>query len=365
MCSIGASIPHYRFGRTTIAKVSNSDELRRILVDPWLESEIIIIKPNWVTTEPGGYTEADTLRMVFESLDSKFVVTESLHIGRSMNILKEGMSFTVGEKEVNWKWLMKGDGWSWLIENPGWSWFKRGGHWEQIKREDQAFLDEYGFTDLFKEFDVSYVNVTDEVWSGRIADPAEVKNSVESRFKPVRTERLYSMVPKKLYDLRGSTFISLAKLKQYASFTLKNMFGMIPDPLRPWWHGPQNSMIASSIVDINKVYHSLFNVYGICEALYTTAVPHPKGKFQGTYMGRYNIIEGFGVVAFGRNLVSLDSIMLHLTEPWIGIAEKVNRKPIELAEEEGLGTCDREALKEAKIKVGNWLSINTGDRYGL
>lgn len=356
MCSIGPSIAYHRFGQTTIAKVNNSDELRRVLVDPWLESETIIIKPNWVTTEPAGYIEADTLRMLFEALDSNIVVTESLHIGRSMNLLKEGMSFTVGEKEVNWRWLMKGDGWNWLVENSDWGWFKRGGHWEQIRKEDKAFLDNYGFTDLFKDFDVSYINVTEEVWSGRIADPTEVKNLVESRFKPVQTDKLYSMVPKKLYDLRGSTFISLARLKQYASFTLKNMFGMIPDPLRPWWHGPRNSRIASSIVDINKVYHSLFNVFGICEALYTTAVPHPQGKFEGTYMGRYDIVEGFGVVASGRNLVSLDSIMLHLTEPWIGIVEKINRKPIELAEEEGLGIRDREALKESKVKVGNWLS---------
>jgi len=350
------TISHHRFGQTTVAKVSNSDELRQMLVDPWLESETIIIKPNWVATEPGSYTEADTLRMVFEALDSNIVVTESLHIGRSMNLLEDGMSFIIGEKEVNWKWLLKGDGWNWLINNPDWDWFKSGGHWDQIKKEDKAFLDEYGFTDLFNEFDVNYINVTDEVWNGRKADPVEVRRIVESRYRPVQIDRLYSMVPKKLYYLKGSTFISLARLKQYATFTLKNMFGMISDPMRPWWHGPQNSRIASSIIDINKVYHSLFNVYGICEALYTTAVPRPNGKFQGTYMGRYDMVEGFGVVALGRNLVSLDSIMLHLTEPWIGIAEKVNRKPIELAEDEGLGIYDKDALKEAKMKVGDWLS---------
>ncbi len=348
---------HHRFDQTTIAKVSDSNELKQMLVDPWLESETIIIKPNWVSTELGGYTEVDTLRMMFEALDSKIVIAESLHIGRSMNLLEKGIDFTVGDKEVNWNWLLRGEGWNWLIENPGWDWFKEGGHLEHIKKEDKAFLDDYGFTDLFKEFNVTYVNVTDEVWNGREADSIEVKKAVESHYKPVQEDELYSMVPKKLYYLKGSTFISLARLKQYATFTLKNMFGLIPDPMRPWWHGPQNSRIASSIVDINKVYHSLFNVYGICEALNTTAVPHPKGKIQGMYMGRYNIVRGFGVVAFGRDPVSLDSILLHLTEPWIGIAENVNRKPIELAEEEGLGIHDREILKETKMKVGNWLSL--------
>ena len=102
------TISHHRFGQTTVAKVSNPEELRQILVDPWLESETIIIKPNWVATERGSYTEADTLRMVFEALDSNIVVTESLHIGRSMNLLEDGMCFTIGDKEVNWKLAHEG-----------------------------------------------------------------------------------------------------------------------------------------------------------------------------------------------------------------------------------------------------------------
>jgi hypothetical protein len=62
-------------------------------------------------------------------------------------------------------WLNKGAGWRWLIENPDWGWFRDSGHWDHIKKEEKVFLDENGFMDLFQEFDVSYVNVTDEVWS--------------------------------------------------------------------------------------------------------------------------------------------------------------------------------------------------------
>lgn len=105
------SILHHRFGQTIIAKVSNSVELKQILGDPWLESETIIIKPNWVTTEPAAFTDSKTLRTMLEVLDSNFVVTEAHQIYRSLNLLKEGMSFTVGDKEVNWKWLLWGDGW--------------------------------------------------------------------------------------------------------------------------------------------------------------------------------------------------------------------------------------------------------------
>jgi len=203
---------------------------------------------------------------------------------------------------------------------------------------------------------VEYINVTEEVWRGNIADPNEVKRAVESHFKLVATKKLYNMVLKKLYDLRGSTLISLAKLKMYASFCMKNLFGMIPDLLRPWWHGPNHSKIARSIIDVNKVYQSLFNVYGICEALHSTAVPHPEGEYELILPRmRYNIVDGFEVAAFGRDLVSLDAILLNLSEGWISQSAELNLKPIEIAEEE-FWACDREAVRESKEKVGNWLS---------
>jgi uncharacterized protein (DUF362 family) len=160
------------------------------------------------------------------------------------------------------------------------------------------------------------------------------------------------MVPKKLYDLRGSTFISFAKLKTYTSFTMKNLFGMIPDPLRLWWHGPKNSRIATSIIDINKVYRSFFNVYGVCEALNSTPVAQPEGKFEGTYSGKYNIVKNMGIIAFSRDLVSLDAILCNLA----GLNFKQFGSHINLAEEE-FGAYDREVLKESKMKVGNLLSL--------
>ena len=223
------SVPHHKFGPTTIAKLSNPNEISQILDDPWLKNQTIIIKPNWVSTDPADFTDADTLRVLLEALDSHVIVTESYMLGRSMNILKQGLGFTVEGKDVNWQWLLKGDGWKWLIENPDWDWFRSGKHWEQIIIEDKKFIDEYGFADLFNEFNVTYINVTEEVWNGRIANPTEVKKIVESKYKPVRNKKLYGMVPAKLFDIRNSTFISYARMKMYASYTIKNLFGMIPD----------------------------------------------------------------------------------------------------------------------------------------
>lgn len=350
----GNNILHHKFGTTTIAKVIDREEFKQILNDPWLDSETIVIKPNWVSTDPGEFTDSETLRSLFSGLKGQIFVTESYSILRSKNILSQGKSFYVGDKKVNWEWLQKGDGWKWLIENPDWEWFKREGHWDHLREEDKAFRDRYGFTDLFDEFGVTYINVTEEVWNGQVVNPAVIKQLVETQYRPVQHEILYNMIPKALYDLRGSTFISLARLKMYASFTMKNLFGMIPDPLRPWWHGPSGTRIARSIVDINKIYHSLFKVYGICEALNTKAYIHPEGEYEGFYTGRYNLEKGSGVILFGRDLVSIDAILLALSDPekmWIA---GVNRSSISLAEEE-FGAVSGNIIEEAKNNVSHWI----------
>jgi uncharacterized protein (DUF362 family) len=348
------SVPHHKFGPTTIAKLSNPNEISQLLDDPWLKNQTIIIKPNWVSTDPADFTDADTLRVLLEALDSPVVVTESYCLARSMNILNQGLAFVVEGEDVNWQWLLKGDGWKWLIENPDWDWFRSGEHWNQLIIEDKKFIDEYGFADLFNEFNVTYINVTEEVWNGRIANPAEVKRIVESKYKSVRNKKLYGMVPEKLFNLRNSTFISFARMKMYASFTIKNLFGMIPDPLRPYWHGPKNSTITQSIIDINKIYHSLFNVFGICEAIFTLPIIHPEGKHEG-YICRYNIYEGSGFVAVGRNLAALDALLLYLTDPSIRLIADLNRDPIELAEDELGLAIDKDVFEEAKVKVGDWI----------
>ena len=146
-------------------------------------------------------------------------------------------------------------------------------------------------------------------------------------------------------------FIILSKMKHYASFTLKNIFGMIPDPLRPWWHGTKDILLPRSIIGINKIYHSLFNVYGICEALITRSFFHPEGKFKDEYSGlRYKITEDDGFISFGRDLVSLDVILGNLG----GFDPKGFDPYINLAEKE-LGNYDKEALKESKLKLNSLL----------
>ena len=335
-----------RFGPVTVARAQSSADLKRLLVDPWLEDDKLIIKPNWVENKPGVFTDSETLRMFLEALEVEAVVVEGHQIGRSMNMPEDGMSFNLDGREVNWRWLMAG-GWSWLEKHPDWSWFRERGHWDHIREEDQLFLDEYGFADLFEEHGVEYVNVTDEIWKGRTVDPGEIKEVVEARFAPVAAERMYGYVPRKLYDLRGSTLVSFAKVKHYPTFTLKNMFGLIPDPLRAWWHGPRNSRFSRSVADINKVYMSLFKVYGVCEALRTTAVPDPTGE-HGVGAFKYGVLNDLGVVAFGRDQVSLSAVLCGLLRYDFKDATQLE------AAEEAFGAYDRGHVEEARAATPEW-----------
>ena len=50
------------------------------------------------------------------------------------------------------------------------------------------------------------------------------------------------------------------------------MFGMIPkhvgyDSRYDRYHGPKDKELSRHILDINKMYHALFNVVGIVEAI--------------------------------------------------------------------------------------------------
>ena len=89
------------YGPATIAKIEDLAEFRQLLVDPLLNAETVVIKPNWVSTEAADFTDAQTLRAVIEAIDSRIVIVESYMLLRSMNLYPGGKSFTVGDKEVN------------------------------------------------------------------------------------------------------------------------------------------------------------------------------------------------------------------------------------------------------------------------
>lgn len=329
-----------QFGSVTVCRVRTSADLRQLLKDTWLKTDVIIVKPNWFSPHPANFTDVKTLRVLLEALDSRLIVTESY----SMERQDGSMKFTVDGEEVDWRWIMR---------HPNWDWIKKEDRWDDMRKQDKWFLDEFGFSDLFSEFGVDYVNATEEVWQGRAADVGKIKQTVETQFTPVLKEELYKCIPQRFYELRGATFISFGKVKgiqgTFPSLTMKNLFGLIPDPLRSWWHGPNDEWLGSSIVDINKIYAALFKVYGICEALHSVTVSDPEGEVKVPW-GSYSIAKDLGVLAFGRDLVSLDATLCAL----IGIdPEKISY--IKLGEET-FGLYNRRHVEKAKASK-DWFHI--------
>ena len=329
------------FGSVTLGRARDSADLKRLLKAPAFSSEVIIVKPSWYSPHPANFTDAETLRMLIDALDAEIVVTESYSFDRQDG----NMKFMVDGKEFDWRYVMRHSEWDWVREE---------GRWDQMRSQDRWFLDEHGFTDLFLEKGVEYVNATEEVWQGRMADPEDVKEAVESKLSPVFRSELYDQVPKRLYDLRGSTLISFGKVKGIGgtlpSLTMKNMFGMITDPLRSWWHGPRDKWLGRSIVDINKVYASLFDVYGICEALRCATVSCKGGAVKVPW-GSYDILEGLGVAALGPHLVSLDAVLCGL----IGV-DPGKISYITLGEE-AFGKYDRPQVERAKEASKDWFPV--------
>lgn len=251
-----------RIGETVLYRVKDLDDFRGFIDEIGVDGEGYVIKPNWGSASI--YTRAETLKLFFEGLKGEKVVIEGYTAWRN--------SLNTGPDPVN------------VITSRN-----AKAMWEWIREQDRWFLEYAGVKELLERYHVEYVNVTEEVWSDRIADPRTIRELVEEKFRPVKREEIYSFIPKRIFDLRDHTLISLNKSRrtiEVASLSIKNLFGLIPDPSRlAKWHGKGDRHLAQSIIDINKVYRSLFK-----EILWI------------------NEVEELNLFIGGRNSVEADSI---------------------------------------------------------
>jgi hypothetical protein len=260
--------------------VKNAHAMRSFLERSGLNlSDSYLLKPNWFFHGKGFYTDPRTLELLLECLD-KVTIMESYTYQRNDGT----KTITPENGRLNWDW---------------------------IREQDKKFLRASGFDVLFREYNVEYVNLTEEVWSERVANPENVRKSVEAEFPPVWRKELYEQVPERIYALRGRKLISFAKLKHQTanrvSATLKNMFGNIIDPNRMGWHGEGDCDLARSIVDVNKVYASLFNTVGLCEAVFTAVRYTKEGRHPLPWDNRYDLTENLGLAFCGDRLVDVDA----------------------------------------------------------
>lgn len=205
-----------------------------------IRAKYVIIKPNWVDNKEGNYTEPEVLEWLFEALPQRKIVIESYTPWR-------GKEYKGGRLGVG------------LDDGKEF--------WEFYKAMDEEYLKKTGIAEILDKFGCRYINATNEYWNGNMVDSSLVKSLVESKYGKVHWTEFYSFVPKEIYDIRKeAAFISLAKIKTeeenrniIVSLSSKNIFGLIPHPSRrDPYHKDNHKLIPQAILDINKIYMSVF-----------------------------------------------------------------------------------------------------------
>lgn len=94
-----------------------------------------------------------------------------------------------------------------------------------------------------------------------------MKKIIRKNNKKIFWKDFFSYIPKHIYKIRNkATFVSLAKIKLETenkkiviSFSIKNLFGLIPHPSRHKpFHNNNDKLIPQTIVDVFNIYTSLF-----------------------------------------------------------------------------------------------------------
>jgi len=257
--------------QTTIAKITTQADMDKFVASLGLSTDNIIIKPNWVDGCLGTHTEAKVLDLFLGSLKNKKIYfVESYTFWRNQKSTEEGEdSFSSSEAQ-----------------------FETGQkHWDFFKAGDDWFLKTTGIDKVIEKYKVTYINITNELWAGR--------------------ESQIPLIPQVLYDLRGSDFISFAKLKgdgDYgATLSIKNLFGLYPDPHRmKKYHGENDELIKDSILKINQIYRPLFNHFSIIEGVYFASYVNWSKHV-------HRVFEDLGVIIGGQDPLEVDDTALQMT----------------------------------------------------
>lgn len=255
--------------QTTLAKIFTQSDMDEFVKSLNLKSENIIIKPNWVETATGTHTEAQVLDLFLGSLKNKKIyIVESYTFWRNQKFAEEGVD-SFSSKEAD---------------------FETGKvHWDLFKAGDDWYLKSTGIADVLAKHQATYINITNELWSEK--------------------QSIIPLVPQVLYDLKGSDFVSLAKLKGDADYgatlSIKNFFGLYPDPHRmKKYHGENEEKLLRSILEINKIYKELFNCYYIIEGIYNAS------SFDWSHKENTVNFSDKGFICGGSDAVQVDDTVL-------------------------------------------------------
>jgi len=257
--------PCWSIGSGTVAAVSDRKRMSELLEStlPGPKPPRVLVKVTWHGYATGTYTDPAALDLLLGSLPSTAVVLEGHTSSRNTE-----------PPDFDWETQAR--------EHRAW-----------IRQQDAEYQRRTGIADVLAKHSAEYVNVTEAYWD-------EGANT-----------RPCSYIPEVLRAYAGCPMVSFAKLKGPTRLAISNLFGLIPDPLRSAWHGPNITYFARVCCDIAKSYGEMFPLIGINEALYSAVRWNRKGLYRSRW-GNYDLILNAGFLVASRNVVTADILASRL-----------------------------------------------------
>jgi sirohydrochlorin ferrochelatase len=249
-------------GGGIIASVPDRNRMSSLLerVLPPGKPERVLVKVTWHGYATGTYTDPAALDLLLRSLPAPAIVIEGHTSSRNLE-----------EARFDWETGAR--------ENRAW-----------IRQQDAEYLRRTGLADVLARHTAQYVNITEACWDGACNQ---------------------DNVPEVLLQYAGCPMISFAKFKGPTRLAISNLFGLIPDPLRSAWHGPNITYFARACCNLAKLYGALFPLVGVNEALYSAVRWNRKGLYRSRW-GNYDLISDSGYLAASNNLVTADILASRL-----------------------------------------------------
>jgi hypothetical protein len=247
--------------------------------------ERVLVKVTWHGYATGTYTDPAALDLLLGALPAKAIILEGHTSSRNLGAAADHETFDWGTQ---------------ARENRSW-----------IRQQDAEFLRRTGLADVIARHHAHYVNVTEAFWDETCAPSERVHQILRERGVSLHHPEMARFIPEILLEHRGCPMISFAKFKGPTRLAISNMFGLLPEPLRAAWHGPNITYFARVCCDLAKLYGALFDLSGIDEALYTAVRWNRRGLYRSRW-GNYDLLTDSGYITASRSLASADILASRL-----------------------------------------------------
>jgi hypothetical protein len=279
----GRSRDQHTVGNGIIASITCQSELARLLEGLFegKSFERVLVKVTWHGYATGTYTDPAALDLLLGALPAKAIILEGHTSSRNL-----------GGATFNWETEAR--------ENRAW-----------IRQQEAEYLRRTGLAEVLARRRAQYVNVTECFWDNACAGSQQVTGILQRRGVKLQFPQLAEYVPQILIENAGCPMISFAKFKGPTRLTISNLFGLLPEPLRAAWHGPNITYMARVCCELANLYGALFPLYGMAEGLFSAVCWTPQGLYRSRW-GNYDLVENAGCVAASRGLVSADILASRL-----------------------------------------------------